>query len=103
MKTLSITLVALALTGCATHQQANTVTGAAVGAVVGNAVGGTAGRNAGAVLGAVIGNNQPTQSQPQPVYQTQPQIIYQPRPMACYQIPIYNPYGYLIGYRNHCQ
>jgi hypothetical protein len=75
----------VALTGCATHQQANTAVGAGVGAVVGNAIGGKAGAVMGGVVGASIGSNQPTQPrvveqhvivQPQPRYYQQTQTCY---------------------------
>jgi uncharacterized protein YcfJ len=56
------TLVLLALTGCATHQQANTAVGAGTGAIIGNAIGGRSGAAVGAIMGAAIGSNQPTQS-----------------------------------------
>lgn len=55
------TLVLLALTGCATHQQANTAVGAGTGAVIGNAIGGKGGAAVGALIGASIGGQQPTQ------------------------------------------
>lgn len=63
------------LTGCATHQQANTAVGAGVGAVVGHAIGGHGGAIAGAVVGSAIGSNQPAS----------PPVAYSPR-------PIYTPY-----------
>jgi len=55
------TLVLLALTGCATHQQANTAVGAGTGAIIGNAIGGRTGAAFGAIVGASVGSNQPTQ------------------------------------------
>jgi uncharacterized protein YcfJ len=66
-KIVSSTLVLIALTGCATHQQANTAVGAGAGAVIGNAVGGRGGAVAGAIVGSMIGSQQPTQSN-QPIY-----------------------------------
>ena len=59
-KLIGITLV-LALTGCATHQQANTAVGAGTGAIIGNAIGGRGGAAVGALIGASIGEQQPTQ------------------------------------------
>lgn len=61
-KLVGITLV-LTLTGCATHQQANTAVGAGTGAIIGNAVGGRGGAAVGALMGAAIGGQQPTHSQ----------------------------------------
>lgn len=55
------TLVLLALSGCATHQQANTAVGAGTGAVIGNAIGGKGGAAVGALIGASIGGQQPVQ------------------------------------------
>lgn len=54
------TLVLIALSGCATHQQANTAVGAGTGAIIGNAIGGR-GAAVGALIGASIGSQQPTQ------------------------------------------
>jgi len=54
------TLVLIALSGCATHQQANTAVGAGAGAVIGNAIGGRGGAAVGALMGAAVGSNQPT-------------------------------------------
>lgn len=54
------TLVLMVLTGCATHQQANTAVGAGTGAVIGNAIGGHGGAAVGALIGASIGGQQPT-------------------------------------------
>ena len=58
-KLIGISLV-LALTGCATHQQANTAVGAGTGAIIGNAIGGRGGAAVGALIGASIGEQQPT-------------------------------------------
>jgi uncharacterized protein YcfJ len=55
------TLVLIALSGCATHQQANTAVGAGTGAIIGNAIGGRGGAAVGALMGASIGGQQPTQ------------------------------------------
>jgi hypothetical protein len=55
------TLVLVALSGCATHQQANTAVGAGTGAIIGNALGGRGGAAVGALMGASIGSQQPTQ------------------------------------------
>jgi len=54
------TLVLILLSGCATHQQANTAVGAGVGAVIGNAMGGQGAAAAGALIGSMIGSQQPT-------------------------------------------
>jgi len=64
-----------ALTGCATHQQANTAVGAGVGAVVGNAVAGRGGAVVGAVLGTAIGSQHPAS----------PPVVYAPAPVHVYQ------------------
>jgi hypothetical protein len=73
--------IIVALTGCATHQQANTAVGAGVGAVIGNAVGGRGGAAVGAVLGTAIGSQQPTYSQPRVVEQQV--IVQQPNYSGC--------------------
>lgn len=75
LKRIVVIGVLAALTGCATHQQANTAVGAGVGAVIGNAVGGRGGAVAGAVLGTAIGSQQPTQ----PRVVEQQVIVQQPR------------------------
>jgi uncharacterized protein YcfJ len=77
LKRILIVGVMVALTGCATHQQANTAVGAGVGAVIGNAVGGRGGAVAGAVLGTAIGSQQPTYNYPHVVEQQV--IVQQPR------------------------
>jgi len=77
LKRIFIVGVMVALTGCATHQQANTAVGAGVGAVIGNAVGGRTGAAMGAVLGTAIGSQQPTYSQPRVIEQQI--IVQQPR------------------------
>lgn len=81
LKRILIVGVMVALTGCATHQQANTAVGAGVGAVIGNAVGGHGAAAVGAVVGSMIGSQHPTY-QPQPVY------VY-PAPVHVY--PDYSP------------
>jgi uncharacterized protein YcfJ len=60
-KIATSTLVLIVLSGCATHQQANTAVGAGTGAIIGNAIGGRSGAAVGAVMGAAIGSQQPTQ------------------------------------------
>lgn len=75
------TLVLLALSGCATHQQANTAVGAGTGAVIGNAIGGRGGAAVGALIGASIGGQQPTQRD-QTVY-VERQVIVPNRSYQC--------------------
>lgn len=58
----------IVLTGCATHQQANTAVGAGVGAVIGHAIGGSNGAVLGGVVGTAIGSQHPVHSHPAPVY-----------------------------------
>ncbi len=92
------------LTGCATHQQANTAVGAGVGAVVGHAIGGQGGAVVGAVVGSTIGSQQPVYTPPAygypaPVYvvpdrRAQCQIYYE-RIYNCGRI--YDPI-----HRHHC-
>jgi hypothetical protein len=80
MKSIVLAIAAMTLTGCAhnSHWVAPAVIGAAAGVVIYEA------------------------TRPQP--EVQPRVYhYQPRPVQCHQVPIYNPYGYLIGYRTHCQ
>ena len=55
------TLVLVALSGCATHQQSNEAVGAIIGGTIGNRIGGTGGAILGAGMGAAIGGQQPTQ------------------------------------------
>lgn len=62
------------LTGCATHQQANTAVGAGVGAVLGHAVGGRGGAAVGAVIGTAIGSQHPAS----------PGVVYAPAPAPVY-------------------
>ncbi len=59
LKRILVVGALVALTGCATHQQANTAVGASVGAVVGHAIGGNGGAVVGAVVGSTIGSQQP--------------------------------------------
>ena len=61
------TLVLIVLSGCATHQQANTAVGAGTGAIIGNAIGGRGGAAVGALMGAAIGGQQPTHQHGQTV------------------------------------
>jgi len=82
-KIIISTLVLLALTGCATHQQANTAVGAGAGAIIGNAVGGRGGAVVGTIMGAAIGSNQPTQ-RGQTVY-VERQVITPNRGYQCQQ------------------
>lgn len=90
----------VALTGCATHQQANTAVGAGVGAVVGNAMGGRGGAAAGAIVGSMIGSQQPTQPPvyvPAPVY-VEPEPIYRYDHRASCEIYRHQEYN-CNGYR----
>ena len=75
LKRILIVGILVALTGCATHQQANTAVGAGTGAIIGNAVGGKSGAVAGAIFGSMIGSQQPTQ----PRVVEQQVIVQQPR------------------------
>lgn len=77
------TLVLIALSGCATHQQANTAVGAGTGAIIGNAIGGRGGAAVGALMGASIGSQQPTQ-RGQTVY-VERQVIVPDRSYQCRQ------------------
>ncbi len=77
------TLVLVAVSGCATHQQANTAVGAGAGAIVGNAVGGRNGAIVGTIMGAAIGSNHPTQ-RGQTVY-VERQVIAPNRGYQCQQ------------------
>ena len=81
-KLIGISLV-LALTGCATHQQANTAVGAGTGAIIGNAIGGRGGAAVGALMGASIGSQQPTH-RGQNVY-VERQVIVPNRAYQCQQ------------------
>lgn len=74
LKSISVIAVALVLTGCATHQQANTAVGAVTGAVVGRAVAGHGGAVAGAIVGSIIGSEQPTRQ-----YHAPPPVVVVPR------------------------
>jgi hypothetical protein len=99
LKRIFIVGVIVALTGCATHQQANTAVGAGVGAVIGNAVGGRGGAAVGAVLGTAIGSQQPTHSQPRVIEQQV--IVQQPRYYQQTQV-CYTDGGILNHRRNMC-
>jgi uncharacterized protein YcfJ len=77
------TLVLIALSGCATHQQSNELTGAVVGGVIGRQLGGTGGAILGAGMGAAIGGHQPTQ-RGQTVY-VERQVIVPNRSYQCQQ------------------
>ena len=68
------TLVLVALSGCATHQQSNELAGAVVGGAIGRQLGGTGGAILGAGMGAAIGGQQPTQTQ-RPNVTVQTQVI----------------------------
>jgi uncharacterized protein YcfJ len=78
LKRIVVIGVLAALTGCATHQQANTAVGAGVGAVIGNAVGGRGSAVAGAVLGTAIGSQQPVHTH------SAPAVIYGPSQSSAY-------------------
>lgn len=82
LKRILVISTMVALTGCATHQQANTAVGAGVGAVVGHAIGGRGGAAVGAVVGSAIGSNQPVQTHPTPVY-IERQVIIPGRKAQC--------------------
>jgi uncharacterized protein YcfJ len=81
-KLIGIALV-LTLTGCATHQQANTAVGAGTGAIIGNAIGGRSGAAVGALIGASIGGQQPAHHG-QTVY-VERQVIVPNRSYQCQQ------------------
>ena len=81
-KILYSTLVLVGLSGCATHQQANTAVGAGVGAVIGHAIGGNTGAVVGAVVGTSIGSQQPTPQRGQTVY-VERQVISPDRYSQC--------------------
>jgi hypothetical protein len=83
LKRVFIISLALALTGCATHQQSNQALGAVLGGAVGHhAIGGSAGTAIGAMIGGAIGGNQPR------VYHEQ-QIIHPINPSRYAQCEIY--------------
>jgi hypothetical protein len=88
MKSIVLTIAALALTGCATPEQ-NILAGAAIGAIIGSEV-------------------SRQQSYPQPqrpviIHQPPPVIIYQPRRIYCDSYPIYDHRGYYRGDRQICR
>lgn len=69
LKRLLVITAAVALTGCATHQQSNQALGAVLGGAVGHhAIGGAAGTAIGAMMGSAIAGNQPTHQHPRSVY-----------------------------------
>lgn len=94
LKKILIVGAVVALTGCATHQQANTAVGAVVGGAVGHAIGGRGGAAVGAVIGSAMGSQQPTQGgtvivERQPPVYVERQIvrdcrIYRERERNCY-------------------
>ncbi len=75
LKRILVVGTLVALTGCATHQQANTAVGAGMGAVVGHAIGGSGGAVVGAVLGTAMGSQHPAS----------PPVVYAPYPYPVYQ------------------
>ena len=105
LKKILIVAGILALTGCATHQQANTAVGAGVGAVIGHAIGGSSGAVVGGVVGTAIGSQHPV-TQPAPVYGYPAPVYVVPDRRA--QCQIYNERIYNCGriydpiHRNHC-
>lgn len=111
LKRIVIIGVLAALTGCATHQQANTAVGAGVGAVIGNAVGGRGGAVAGAVLGTAIGSQHPAQPRvveqqvivQQPRYYQQTQTCYTDGPILLRRREMcWKAYGYDAMARSAC-
>lgn len=94
----------VALTGCATHQQANTAVGAGMGAVVGHAIGGQGGAVVGAVVGTAIGSQHPVHAPPVYGYPVPVYVI----PDRRAQCQIYNERIYNCGrlydpiHRNRC-
>ena len=82
-KIMYSTLVLIALSGCATHQQSNEAVGAIIGGTIGNRLGGTGGAILGAGMGAAIGGQQPTQPRGQPVY-VERQVIVPSRAQQCH-------------------
>ena len=77
------TLVLVALSGCATHQQSNQAVGAVLGGSIGHQLGGVSGAILGAGVGTIIGGQQPTQ-RGQTVY-VERQIIVPNRSYQCQQ------------------
>lgn len=94
-KLVLISLVTLALTGCATNRQNGEVLGAITGAAAGKTLGGTGGAIIGAAVGAAAGgavgqnmDNQQYGSQPVIVSQVpQDQIYYSMPPNVVYVQP----------------
>lgn len=78
------TLVLIALSGCATHQQSNQAVGAVIGGTIGHHIGGTGGAILGASVGTIIGGQQPTQHG-QTVY-VERQLIRPSRVMPDYSV-----------------
>jgi hypothetical protein len=92
MKSIVLTIAALALTGCATPEQ-NILAGAAIGAIIGS---------------EVSRQQQHPQSYPQPqrpviIHQPPPVIIHQPRRIYCDSYPMYDYHGYYRGERRICR
>ena len=84
LKKIFIVGALVALTGCATHQQANTAVGAGTGAVLGGAMGGRGGALAGAIVGSMIGSQQPVQAQPSQRVYVERQVIVPDRRAQCH-------------------
>ena len=100
MKSIVLTIAALALTGCATPEQ-NILAGAAIGAIIDS---------------EVSRQQQHPQSYPQPqrpviihqpppviIHQPPPVIIHQPRRIYCDSYPMYDYHGYYRGERRICR
>lgn len=96
-KILFVSVIMLALTGCATNRQNGEVLGAITGAAAGKTLGGTGGAIVGAAIGAAAGgavgqnmDNQQVQSAPIVVSQIpQDQIYYNVPPNVVYVRPYY--------------
>lgn len=78
LKKLFIVGILVAVTGCATHQQANTAVGAGTGAIIGNAVAGRGGAVAGTIFGAMVGSQHPVQGHAAPT------VVYGPSQSSAY-------------------
>ncbi len=88
LKKIAIVAALVALTGCATHQQANTAVGAGIGAVVGHAIGGSSGAVVGTMIGTAMGSQHP--AGPPVVYAPVYPQVYQRREVCVLNQEVYN-------------
>ena len=106
-----VSVISLALTGCATNSQNGQLLGAVTGAAVGKTLGGTGGAIIGAAIGAESGRVVGQSVDNQPVYRVQPYpvqpptVIYRAPPVYVQPyyapVPVWPHQPYFWGHRHH--